>query len=716
MKIVFILMLKMATLVGYVVAQESFPVKPLGKTIYSGVFTGNGLLGTMTYIKAKDAVRIDIGRTDVYDHRVNRESALFDKARLPIGHFEIALPDTICAAAGDIAYRSGQATATIETAKSSLHIKMLTLAHRNLIYIELSSSRGQVLPSDWSWIAEDAQSPRMAFGYVAKPDNYQTNPKGVLEKNNDVSVYKQPLLAGGGYATAWKSLRRANKVCYLVSVGYSKQSDQYVDEAIDAINSFPINRLDDEIATHQQSWKNYYAKSTLRIPDVQLQQFYNMQLYKLASATGEDKPAMDLQGPWTAATPWPAYWHNLNIQLAYSPVFTANHLEIAGSLMQLLDREQENLAGNVPEPYRYNSAAIGRSSSPDLISPVFLELGKEDYNWEDGRKELGNLTWIMHSYYKYYRYSMDSKAYDRLFPLLKRAVNYYLHLLEKDTTGKYHIAVRTHSPEYPGSYHYDSNYDLSILQWGLTALISLDKERGGKDPLHKKWTEVLANLRDYPQDESGFMIAKDLPYAQSHRHYSHLMMIYPFYLVNWDQPENRDLISRSIAHWQSKTSALQGYSFSGAASMYAMMGKGDDALRSLHTLLTKYVKPNTLYAETGPVIETPLAAMSTVQELCLQYWDGKVRVFPAIPSTWKEVYFENFLTDGAFLISARRKEGKNIHVKILSKEGGEIQIDPNLTGNVSWSSAQKNVKLLKHENARYVFFMPKGSEVVLFRD
>jgi len=73
---------------------------------------------------------------------------------------------------------------------------------------------------------------------------------------------------------------------------------------------------------------------------------------------------MDLQGPWTASTPWPAYWHNLNIQLAYSPVFTANHLEIAKSLIQIIDRNVDNLIGNVPEAYRYNSAAIGRSSAP----------------------------------------------------------------------------------------------------------------------------------------------------------------------------------------------------------------------------------------------------------------------------------------------------------------------------------------------------------------
>ncbi len=694
-------------------AQDNFPVKSLGKTIYTGAFTGNGLLGSMTYLKTSNAFRVDIGRTDVYDHRENKESALFDKARLPIGHFEFVLPDSIRQASAEIQYKKGIAVAKIETASGAFRVKTVTFAHRNLIYLEISPLSSGSLLETVNWIPEEAISPRTKFAHAQKPDHYPANPKGSFLEIEGVRVYKQPLLAGGGYATAWKAFRKKDKLLYLISVGYNTGSEDYITEAVAQVNAFRMNKLDDELAKHTRHWTEYYEKSKLLVPDVALQQFYDMQLYKLACATREDRPAMDLQGPWTASTPWPAYWHNLNIQLAYSPVFTANHLEIAKSLKQMIDRNVDNLIGNVPEAYRYNSAAIGRSSAPDMISPVWLERGKDGSTWEDGKKELGNLTWMMHSYYQYYRYSMDPKVYDTLFPLLKRAVNYYLHLLERDEQGKYHVAVRTHSPEYPKSYDYDTNYDLSILKWGLTALISLDEERGGKDALNQQWKDVLFNLREFPQNEDGFMIAKGRPYAESHRHYSHLMMIYPFYLVNWDQEENRELISRSIAHWQSKDRFLQGYSFSGAASMYAMMGKGDEALRSLKVLLNKYVKPNTLYAETGPVIETPLAAMSSIQELCLQYWNGTVRVFPAIPEGWQDVSFEHFRTDGAFLISAERKAGKNVHVRIFSEKDGQIKIKPNLDGRLSWKGTKKGVKLLENQNGIYLFEIPKGATLLL---
>jgi hypothetical protein len=89
-------------------------------------------------------------------------------------------------------------------------------------------------------------------------------------------------------------------------------------------------------------------------------------------------------------------------------------------------------------------------------------------------------------------------------------------------------------------------------------------------------------------------------------------------------------------------------------------------------LLQKYIKANTLYAESGPVIETPLAAMASIQELCMQYWNGVLRVFPAIPHRWKDVSFTNFLTDGGNLVSAERKNGKTANIRIKSQYGGRL--------------------------------------------
>ncbi|WP_286857202.1 MULTISPECIES: glycosyl hydrolase family 95 catalytic domain-containing protein [Sphingobacterium] len=650
-----------------------FKVAPLGNTIYEGVFTGNGLLGTMTYLSGEKSVRVDIGRTDVYDHRANSADKLFDKARLSLGYFNLDLSCTIEQAKGDIYLKDAYAVATIVTDQGPINVKTTTLSNANIILLEVlkKNFKGRYT---LNWIADSAISPRMKFSYTQKPKAYLPNPTGTDGQQGQIKFYEQPLTAGGGYTTAYLLRSSKDLDTYVITVGYSQAGKDFTGKTLDYLQKFNAGKINASLREHRQWWTDYFNASTLELPDPIYQDFYDMQLYKLASATRSDKPAMDLQGPWTSATPWPAYWLNLNMQLAYSPTFKANHLDISNSLIQMIDRNKDNLRLNVPEPYRYNSIAIGRSSGPDLWSPVLLQKGVALEKTSDGDKELGNLVWLLHSYYQYYRATLSREVYDRLFSLLKEAVNYHLHLMEKDAMGKYHIAVKTYSPEYAKGFAYNTNYDLSILKWGLKTLLELDDERGGNDPLHAVWEDVLTHLVEYPQNSDGFMIAKDVPYDESHRHYSHLMMIYPFYDVNWDQRENRGLIEKSIAHWQSKKQWLQGYSFTGAASMYAMMGRGDSALASLDILLKKYIKPNTLYAESGPVIETPLAAMASIQELCLQYWNGILRVFPAVPSRWKDVSFSHFLADGGHLISARRQNGATVAVEIKSQYGGSLKL------------------------------------------
>ncbi len=37
---------------------------------------------------------------------------------------------------------------------------------------------------------------------------------------------------------------------------------------------------------------------------------------------------------------------------------------------------------------------------------------------------------------------------------------------------------------------------------------------------------------------------------------------------------------------------------------------------------------------------------------------GPIRIFPALPSTWKDVEFRDLRAEGAFLVSAKRSGGK----------------------------------------------------------
>jgi hypothetical protein len=286
--------------------------------------------------------------------------------------------------------------------------------------------------------------------------------------------------------------------------------------------------------------------------------------------------------------------------------------------------------------------------------------------------EKGNLIWSCHNYWLQTRYADDAaRRREKLFPLLKRAVAYHMHLVQEGPDGRLHLP-KTHSPEYGDAP--DCNYDLAMLRWGCQTLESICQEADIDDPQRPQWRKVLEDLVDFPADENGWLIGRGVPMTEGHRHYSHLMMFYPLHLVTWDQADKRDLIRRSVEHWLHFTTGKAGYTYTGAAAMYLRMGEPDTAITYLNTMLNRYVKPNTMYLEAGPVIETPLSAASVINDMLLQSWGDRVRVFPGIPSTWKSASFHDLRAEGAFLVSSTLADGKPTFVQVRAETGGVCRL------------------------------------------
>jgi alpha-L-fucosidase 2 len=52
-------------------------------------------------------------------------------------------------------------------------------------------------------------------------------------------------------------------------------------------------------------------------------------------------------------------------------------------------------------------------------------------------------------------------------------------------------------------------------------------------------------------------------------------------------------------------------------------------------------------------IEAPCGVVEGISNMLLQSWNGIIRLFPAIPSHWRDISFSNLLTEGAFEVSAK---------------------------------------------------------------
>jgi len=685
------------------------------KTWYEGPFLGNGFLGSGIYAEpGKNAVRFNVQHCEVQDHRPEFGS-LFGLARLPIGHFTLEPVGAITGIDWRMDLWNAELRGTITTAAGSLSLRAIVHTGQSLFVVEIEPTEGE-RGFRWVFHPAEAVSPRTdpKFG-KPPPAGYAANPPPTLETSGDTRISVQSLLSGGEHVTAWREVTWGSKRTLYTSVAWSHPKRTAAREALKAVRraeSFGALTIE-----HRRWWHDYYRHGFLSIPDTRLQSFYWIQLYKIASAARKEAPVMATCGPWLEPTPWPATWWNLNVQLEYWLIHGSNHLEL-DAVSHALGRYRANLTNQVAEPYQHDSAGIPRTTDMNLLNgaagansgfPVGVP-GKDSPT-----PEVGNLTWALHNVWLSYRHTMDRRLLrDTLFPLLRKAINYYLHFLAPGADGKLHLPA-TFSPEY-GVNAADCNYDLALIRWGCKTLLESAEELRIDDPLAGRWREVLTTLVPYPADANGYMIGADVPFAKSHRHYSHLLQVYPLYEITWERPENRRIIETSLDHWVGFEGALQGYTFTGATSMSAQMLRGDKAEFYLGELQRRYIQPNTMYKESGPVIETPLSAAQSLHDMLVQSWGGVIRLFPSVPAKWADAALRDFRTQGAFLLSASRQGGKTRWVKIASEAGAPCVLRTDLEGELTvrdrWGGPKRWRRLA---NGDVQIDLRRGEEAVLHR-
>lgn len=668
-------------------------------------FMGNGTMGSYICLEpGKNALRVDVGQSFVHDYCAD-DPSIYGRCRLLIGYFTLQPTGKILSGNMRLNLWDAETTATITTTKGEIKLRAFVASGNQCILVETTCSEEE-RDFIWEFHPAKADSPRQLNALrnnklkQIKPD-YVSNPEPVLSRSNKNNYCYQPLTAGGSTTTAWNEKRKGNKRLLTVTVAHSHPEDVSRAEAEKELKRIDEKGFNQILSEHLHWWHTYYPCSFISLPDKKLENFYWIQMYKLACATRSDGALIDNCGPWLVPTPWPNAWWNLNVELTYWSVYASNRLSLGESLVKAVHDNLPNLINNVPEKYRYNSAGIAVATGFDLKGEINEPGGKE-------KAQVGLLPWVCHNLWLQYRYSMDESILrETIYPTLQRAINYYLHFLTEDSNGILHLP-KTYSPEYDSTE--DCNFDLSLLRWGCETLLKSAELLKIDDPLIPTWQHVLDRLTDYPQDENGLLIGKDMPYAFSHRHYSHLLMLYPLYLINNEQEGAKELAEKSVKHWFSMPQKLQGYSFTGASSIASAFGNGDEALEKLQKLFSKFLRPNTMYKEGGPVIETPLSGAQCIHDMLLQSWGNKIRIFPAVPSTWKDIAFDNLRTEGAFLVSAIRKDGETAYIKIQSLAGEPCILQTDMKAPVVKDSSKAFRQIAANT---YSIDIKKGETIIL---
>jgi len=664
---------------------------------------GNAMVGSMLY-GVDGKLRLQVFRQDVQDHRDHRYGwTAYSRPRLMIGHFELQTAGQLTGCDWRKDLWNAQLTGTITTDVGTIGIHHFVHADDMAIVTRLTPSAGEQ-DCAWTWYPEPAETTRPGYPRTkAELDDYAQrygerhhetiklhtpNPDGRLEQRGDVAVWVQDLKFGGQYATAWSAQHDGATRTHIATIAKSYPQADAADRAAADVQPFIAQDHDDWLASHRAWWHGYFQQSYVSLPDAGIESLYWQTVYRLGCTSRAGRFYVDTSGLWFQGGPWAYTTHDWNTQAAHWGVYSSNRLEQGREIVDRLHHHRDALIQAVhPHEWREDCAYLTLATVGDMI-------GERDGDMRYYHL-VGNLSWVLHNAWWQYRFSMDDAMLrEQIFPLLRRAVNLYLRLCEEGDDGRIHLSP-TYSPE-TGVYR-DANFDLSLFKWACCALLHSCERLGIDDELIPRWRDVIERLIDFPVDDESFMLAADVPAPRYHRHLSHLLMIYPLYLVNVDQPAAARVLAN--AHRRVRVAVMgqgdenapnQAMIQTHAAPIAASLGRGDDVLDGLQRQI-KELHPNGLWSCAGnPCFESSVSLMSIVQDMLIQSWSdpaklvegepGAIRVFPAIPTQWPDLEFRNLRAEGAFLVSAKRKRAKTTWVQIESLAGEPCRVRPGFEG------------------------------------
>lgn len=515
--------------------------------------------------------------------------------------------------------------------------------------------------------------------------------QGTIQRAGNSIVYHQKGWGGFSYdiAVHWKR-EDAHTIEGVWSISSRFPDGQPGADAAEVTAAAIATDYRQEYTAHAAWWASFWDQSAIYVPDPLLEKQWYLEQYKFGSLAREDAPPISLQGVWTADNgripPWKGdYHHDLNTQLSYWPAYSGNHLVGAMGYINHFEANKANYK-------RYTRMYF---DSEGIAVPGVTTLdGTEMGGWIQYALSPTVSAWLGQHYYLQWRYSMDRDFLkDKAYPWIRDVAVLLESITIPDAHGVRNLKISS-SPEVNNNdigawFLQNTNYDLALMKFTYEVAEELAHELGLPQEA-ARWAQLATEFGDFAlSGNDELMIAPTLAYAESHRHLSHLMAIHPLGLIKWEDGEKaQSTINNSIQlldrigpdYWT-------GYSYSWSANLKARAKDGLGAASDLRTFARAFCSVNSFHVNGDQTqsglsnftyrpftLEGNFAFAAGLQEMLLQSYAGFIEIMPAIPAEWRDVAFEDLRAEGAFLVSARKVDGRIDELKIISEQGGTTKL------------------------------------------
>ncbi len=691
---------------------------------------GNGLMGTLLWGHG-NRLKLSLDRGDMWDlrpsptfqrpdwnwatlKRLVREGnqkqivKMFDEpydkeahpTKIPAGRIELTLdkPVAVRTFRLDLARAVGHA----EWSGGCVQVFCSATEKVGMALVRGSGVKAQIVPPSFGGKIKDVRTSSLATGNLA-------------------SLGYPPPSRGRSGALCWSLQRGADGFAFAITVGARRVAGgTWIAYAVTCTNDGPdpvaLGREHVEQALtvgfasrlrpHARWWKEFWSHSRVRLPDPEIQLHYEIVQYFYGAASRRGAPPIPLQGVWTAdegrLPPWKGdYHHDLNTQLTYWAYLSSGHREEGLCFLDFL----------------WNLLPVGRKFARDFYGtpgsclPGVAALdGQPLGGWSQYAVAPVNSAWLAHAFYMHWRYTLDRDFLrNRAYPWCAEVGRCLEAMLKPGKNGRLKLPLSA-SPEVHDNtlkawMKPNTNYDLALLRWLFGALAEMARELADT-PSAKRWRGVLEKLDDFAIVQKGpvtgaLMLSPDEALTESHRHFSHLMPIHPLGLIHVEgSDQDRGIIRASLAQIDCLgTGYWCGYSFSWMSCIAARAGQAERARMMLELYLRAFVSRNgfhlngdfknqglSLFKYRPFTLEGNFAAGQAVHEMLLQIWGGVVRIFPAVSVEWRDIEFDELRGEGALRVSARRRDGRTVWVKITAEKDALLRLrDPFQGAKARWN-------------------------------